>query len=147
MNRIIFGRKYFIAWQWFQTILLLIVLLVGVFIYVLNDLYTIWGIKSIFAFLFFYGIFVFLFWKKVLSLNIIIQKDKKVLIAKNFIREKTFPLDSVVFIDIKWIWVSGVLHLDSKKKYRFLLDSQHMKKYMAGADSKILEEYWQRLKE
>ena len=149
MNKIILGEtRYFLVQQWVAVILLIFFPLTGVFICLFSDIYITDVVELVLFSLFFCVLLFFYFWKKVLSLNLIIQKEKGVLIVKNFMREKLLQSDSIVSVDIVWLWSYGRLLLDSNKKYKFPLDGKHMKlKYLIGDDSVIIDEYKQRIQQ
>ena len=90
--------------------------------------------------------FSFLFWKKVLSLNLVIRKDE-IIYIKNLIREKEIHSNDILEVKISWLWLHGVLVLKNKDKFNFPLDGKHVKDvFFLRKNSEIINEYQSRVK-
>lgn len=128
MKQILLGESKFIFVV--QIILLLVIIFivlffVGISIKVQSATYKLISILLILIFC-----FLFVIWKKILSLNLIIKKDGNIYV-KNWMREKEIQINEIHEIKISWLWLHGILVLKNKKKYNFPLDGKHVKSLLS----------------
>lgn len=142
MEKIIFGQsKVLFVGQWFFVFFLSLIIYATI-----SWMITDFSFKSLLIVVLVNSCFIFIFWKQVLSLNLLVVRDNRYFI-KNFLRKKEISLHDVNNIKVSWFWHCGILKCKKNKNYRFPLDGEHLKRVIKFETYQVADIYMERLHE